>query len=157
MSVFAMLGRAMLGYDASGGPTSFLVVLRMFLRKSGQQPHPWARGHIPRGVLLLQLLDVGALEGLLLSLGCLVGGARLGAGSRRLVAGLSLCGLLLGRLGDGLGSRSSHGQRTVQRRRRRAARSLSKGAGCRGRCRVPVSSGRGCAQGWETEEGGLLG
>lgn len=70
------------------------------------------KGGSPRGVLLLQLLDVGALEGLLLSLGCLVSGARLGAGSRRLVAGLSLCGLLLGRLGDGLGSRSSHDEGT---------------------------------------------
>lgn len=81
---------------------------------SCQQPHSWywggrASSRVARNVLLLQLLDVRAFKGIVLSLSYLVGGGRLGAGSRGLGTGLDLGGLLFGRLGDGgLGSWSSH-------------------------------------------------
>lgn len=70
-----------------------------------------ASSRVARNVLLLQLLDVRAFESIVLSLSYLVGGGRLGAGSRGLGTGLNLGGLLFGRLGDGgLGSWSSHAE-----------------------------------------------
>lgn len=66
----------LVGYDARWELTNFLAVLRMFLRHAVSNciRASAKRLYVARGVLLLQLLDVRALEDIVLGVGDLLSG-----------------------------------------------------------------------------------
>lgn len=109
-SVSRKFTREVLRVDGKRARTIFLLMLRMFLCEAQISFSNATKKllHCETWHALLELLDVGALERLVLRLIGLVGGARASAGSGRLGALNGMSRLLLGRLGGVLRSRHRH-------------------------------------------------